>query len=77
MSALHPANDSSSATNSPPTQPDEPEIKYIPQGKAVDRALAIQLDEACMNRWGETLYDEFYPGVRAQKSAEEVLRTCA
>ncbi|KAI9064483.1 hypothetical protein FKP32DRAFT_1685752 [Trametes sanguinea] len=36
----------------------EPELEYIPQGKAVTRALAIVLDEACLTRWGTAICDE-------------------
>ncbi len=60
---------SSSATN----LSTDPEFNYIPQGKAVDRALAIQLDEECMNRWGQALFDECYPGDRVQQTPEEVM----
>ena len=48
----------------------EPEFQFIPQGKTVDRALAIMLDRECMRRWGEVIYDQFYPGTRTTDSAE-------
>ena len=45
-------------------------MKFIRQGRRVDRALAFMLDNECMNRWGEQLYDMFYPGSREQESPE-------
>ena len=49
-------------------------MKFIRQGKRVDRALAFMLDEECMNRWGEQLYDLFYPGSRDRESPETHLK---
>ncbi|KAI9064484.1 hypothetical protein FKP32DRAFT_1591905 [Trametes sanguinea] len=49
----------------------EPEFKYIPQGKAVGRALAIELDEACLTRWGTAICDKLFPGERAEMTPEQ------
>lgn len=48
----------------------KPESRVIPQGKAVDRALAITLDKDCMHQWGEVIYDQLYPGTRTTDSPE-------
>ena len=45
-------------------------MRFIHQGKRVDRALAFVLDQECMDRWGEQIYDIFYPGSREQESPE-------
>ncbi|KAI0701115.1 hypothetical protein C8T65DRAFT_656733 [Cerioporus squamosus] len=50
----------------------EPDLGSLtPQGEAVTRALAIKVDEECLDRWGEALYDNLSPGRRANKSPEE------
>lgn len=40
----------------------------------MDKALCIQLDRDCMRRWGEVIYDQFYPGIRTTDSPEVALK---
>lgn len=60
------SNASTSTRDSSEPHPDS----SIRQGKRVDRALAFILDQECMHRWGEQIYDQFYPGSRGQESPE-------
>ncbi|KAI0767746.1 hypothetical protein C8Q74DRAFT_1439743 [Fomes fomentarius] len=57
------------ATTSTVARPPRP--VYLPQGPAVTRAYAVKLDQKCIYRWGESLYDELYPGKRERMSKEE------
>ncbi|KAI0738777.1 hypothetical protein C8Q80DRAFT_209096 [Daedaleopsis nitida] len=52
--------------------PRSPKFKYVPQGRSVSRAWALEIDEDCLNRWGNALYDKLCPGARATKSPEEI-----
>ncbi|RPD57236.1 hypothetical protein L227DRAFT_613845 [Lentinus tigrinus ALCF2SS1-6] len=51
---------------------DEPDItNFVRQGKVFDRVKAIELDEECLNRWGEAVYDLLHgPNTHAQLSPE-------
>ncbi|KAI0738773.1 hypothetical protein C8Q80DRAFT_1289214 [Daedaleopsis nitida] len=52
-----------------------PEFKFVRQGKSVSRAWALEIDQDCLDRWGNILYDKLCPGTRATKSPEEVRKT--
>ncbi|KAI0793790.1 hypothetical protein C8Q74DRAFT_1445349 [Fomes fomentarius] len=43
----------------------------LPQGDVVTRVYAVKLDDECVDRWGEILYDEVYPGKRERVSPED------
>ena len=60
---------SNASTSTAPAS--QSKMKFIPQGKWVDRALAFILDQECMNRWGEKIYDMFYPGSRERETPED------
>ena len=60
---------SNASTSTAPAS--QSKMKFIPQGKSMDRALAFILDQECMNRWGEKIYDMFYPGSRESESPED------
>ena len=60
---------SNASTSTAPAS--QSKMKFIPQGKSMDRALAFILDQECMNRWGEKIYDMFYPGSRERETPED------
>ena len=43
-----------------------------PQSETVTLAYAIKVDDECINRWGEALYDTLYPGSRDEMSPDEL-----
>ncbi|KAI0738765.1 hypothetical protein C8Q80DRAFT_1124259 [Daedaleopsis nitida] len=60
------------ASTTPTDRRRSPEFKYVPQGSSVGYAWALELDEDCLDRWGNTLYDRLRPGTRATMSPDEV-----
>ena len=43
-----------------------------PQRETVTLVYAIKVDDECINRWGEALYDTLYPGSRDELSPDEL-----
>ncbi|TFK89493.1 hypothetical protein K466DRAFT_584548 [Polyporus arcularius HHB13444] len=60
--------------SSTPTPPRAPEPKPLPQGESVTRALAVKVDDECIDRWREILYDDFFPGKRSEMTPEQLRR---
>ncbi|KAI0763001.1 FGGY family of carbohydrate kinase [Fomes fomentarius] len=46
-------------------------VRKKKKGRRVTRVYAVNLDDECVDRWGEILYDEVYPGKRERVSPED------